>query len=78
MLLSQRMLEEWSFFFHFSDGDKDIFRFALLALRKRWAVPGRYVGVGALPGPTASGSFCGLSKLTQHSPSMARSSHADT
>lgn len=27
-------------------------------LRKRWAVPGRYVGAGALPGNTLSG-FCG-------------------
>lgn len=30
-------------------GDKDMFRFAFLALRKRWGVPGRYVSVGALP-----------------------------
>lgn len=48
-------------------GDKDLWRFALLALRKRWAVPGRHVGVvsiEALPGIP----FAGHSML-QHSPS---------
>ncbi|BGO95592.1 hypothetical protein NBRC10512_006759 [Rhodotorula toruloides] len=45
-----------------SQGDKDIFRFAFLALRKRWGVPGRYVSVGALPRDTVSG-FCGHSML---------------
>lgn len=39
-----------------------MFRFAFLALRKRWAVPGRYVSVGALPRDTMSG-FCGLTML---------------
>ena len=48
----------------FSDGDKDMFRFAFLAMRKRWAVPGRYVSVGALPSNTFTG-FCGHSML-QH------------
>lgn len=33
----------WPFFFTLSDGDKDIFRYAFLALRKRWAVPGQHV-----------------------------------
>lgn len=37
-------------------GDKDVFRFAFLALRKRWGVPGRFVGQGAFPSGTASGS----------------------
>lgn len=48
-----------AFFFpcSFSDGDKDMFRYAMLALRKRWGVPGRYVSVGALPRNTMSG-FC--------------------
>ncbi|KAL7412567.1 mannosyltransferase putative-domain-containing protein [Mrakia frigida] len=62
MLLSQHMLEDWPFFFAFSDGDKDIFRFAFLALRKRWAVPGRYLGVGAPP-EGRSHSFCGLTMM---------------
>lgn len=54
-----------SYFCHsFSDGDKDMFRFAFLALRKRWAVPGRYVSVGALPSNTMTG-FCGTTML-QH------------
>ena len=30
----------------------------MLALRKRWGVPGRWVGAGALPSGTASGEFC--------------------
>ncbi|KDQ21097.1 glycosyltransferase family 71 protein [Botryobasidium botryosum FD-172 SS1] len=58
LLLSMYMLEDWPFWFNFSDGDKDVFRFAFLALRKRWALPGRYVGAAAFPGPTASGPFC--------------------
>ncbi len=47
------------------DPAEDIFRWALLALRKRWAVPGRWVGVAALPGATASGDHCGHTML-QH------------
>ena len=31
----------------------------MLALRKRWALPGRYVGAGGLPHGTGSGDFCG-------------------
>jgi len=41
-----------------------MFRFAFLAMRKRWAVPGRYVSVGALPSNTFTG-FCGHSMI-QH------------
>lgn len=51
--------------FYFSDGDKDIFRWAMLALRKRWGVPGRWVGAAALPSGTASGDFCAHTML-QH------------
>ena len=57
-LLIQYMLENHEWWFYFSDGDKDIFRWAMLALRKRWGVPGRWVGAGALPSGTASGEFC--------------------
>ncbi|WWD22183.1 hypothetical protein CI109_106674 [Kwoniella shandongensis] len=64
-LLIQYMLENHEFWFYFSDGDKDIFRWALLALRKRWAVPGRWVGAAALPSGTASGDFCSHTML-QH------------
>lgn len=35
------MLKKHETYYEFSDGDKDLFRFAMLALRKRWAVPGR-------------------------------------
>ena len=51
--------------FYFSDGDKDIFRWAMLALRKRWGVPGRWVSAGALPSGTASGDFCAHT-MVQH------------
>ncbi|KAK6903885.1 hypothetical protein I203_107395 [Kwoniella mangroviensis CBS 8507] len=64
-LLIKYMLENHEFWFYFSDGDKDIFRWALLALRKRWAVPGRWVGAAALPSGTASGDFCSHTML-QH------------
>ncbi|EIW68801.1 hypothetical protein TREMEDRAFT_71915 [Tremella mesenterica DSM 1558] len=61
--LVQYMLERHTKWFHYSDGDKDIFRWALLALRKRWAVPGRWVGAAALPRGTLSGEFCSHSML---------------
>ncbi|GAA5821126.1 hypothetical protein JCM11251_001976 [Rhodosporidiobolus azoricus] len=69
MHLDALYLAEWmmdssrfKFWFNFSDGDKDMFRFSFLALRKRWGVPGRYVSVGALPRNTQSG-FCGHTML---------------
>ncbi|GAA5958578.1 hypothetical protein JCM3765_006679 [Sporobolomyces pararoseus] len=60
LLLADWMMDttRFKYWFNFSDGDKDMFRFAFLALRKRWGVPGRYVSVGALPSNTLSG-FCG-------------------
>ncbi|EJU06345.1 hypothetical protein DACRYDRAFT_97827 [Dacryopinax primogenitus] len=57
LLLSLYILLDWKFWYYFSDGDKDVFRFAFLALRKRWALPGRWVGGGALPSNSATG-FC--------------------
>ena len=60
--LRRRCLFQW---FYFSDGDKDIFRWAMLALRKRWGVPGRWVGAAGFPSGTASGEFCGHTML-QH------------
>ncbi|GAA6021382.1 hypothetical protein JCM10207_002029 [Rhodosporidiobolus poonsookiae] len=64
LLLAEWMMDSsrFKFWFNFSDGDKDMFRFAFLALRKRWGVPGRYVSVGALPRATLSG-FCGVTML---------------
>ncbi|KAK4688144.1 alpha 1,2-mannosyltransferase, partial [Tremellales sp. Uapishka_1] len=64
-LLIKFMLENHEWWFFFSDGDKDIFRWAMLALRKRWGVPGRWVGAAALPSGTASGDFCAHTML-QH------------
>ncbi|ORY27091.1 mannosyltransferase putative-domain-containing protein [Naematelia encephala] len=64
-ILIQYMLERHEWWFYFSDGDKDIFRWAMLALRKRWGVPGRWVGAAALPSGTASGEFCSHTML-QH------------
>ncbi|KAL8278623.1 hypothetical protein RQP46_008915 [Phenoliferia psychrophenolica] len=42
LLLSEWMMDSsrFKFWFNFSDGDKDMFRYSFLALRKRWAVPG--------------------------------------
>lgn len=40
--LVEFMLHNHEEYYNFSDGDKDLFRFAMLALRKRWAVPGRH------------------------------------
>jgi hypothetical protein len=48
---------DWPGYFKYSDGDKDLFRWAMLMLRKRWGVPGRWVAAGALPSNTPSG-FC--------------------
>ncbi|BGP20067.1 hypothetical protein JCM10213_003549 [Rhodosporidiobolus nylandii] len=64
LLLAEWMMDSTRFkwWFSMSDGDKDLFRFAFLALRKRFAVPGRYVSVGALPRNTMSG-FCGHTML---------------
>ncbi|GAA5904617.1 hypothetical protein JCM6882_004922 [Rhodosporidiobolus microsporus] len=64
LYLAEWMMDSsrFKFWFNFSDGDKDLFRFAFLALRKRWGVPGRYVSVGALPKNTMSG-FCGHTML---------------
>ncbi|GAA5929822.1 hypothetical protein JCM3775_006564 [Rhodotorula graminis] len=64
LLLAEWMMDSsrFKFWFNLSDGDKDLFRFAWLALRRRWGVPGRYVSVGALPRNTASG-FCGHTML---------------
>lgn len=59
------MLQEHHFFYYMSDGDKDLFRWALLALRKRWGTSGRFVGSAALPGPTLSGDFCSHT-MAQH------------
>ncbi|KAK4046908.1 hypothetical protein OIO90_006390 [Microbotryomycetes sp. JL221] len=66
LLLSEWMMDSsrFNFWFNFSDGDKDMFRFAFLALRKRWGLPGRYIGVGALPRNSMTG-FCGHTML-QH------------
>jgi hypothetical protein len=64
-ILIRFMLEHHDYFFYYSDGDKDIFRWAMLALRKRWGVPGRWVGAAALPHGTASGEFCSHTML-QH------------
>lgn len=58
LLLSKYMLEGHERFYMFSDGDKDIFRWATLSLRKRYGVPGRWVGGGALPRDSATGFCC--------------------
>ncbi|GAA6052517.1 hypothetical protein JCM3770_003805 [Rhodotorula araucariae] len=70
LLLVEHMLRDWRFWFRFSDGDKDLFRYAFLALRKRWAVPARHLSsaswrdLDAL-GPANRARFAGHSML-QH------------
>ncbi|GAA5834635.1 hypothetical protein JCM9279_007068 [Rhodotorula babjevae] len=55
LLLVEYMLVDWRFWFHFSDGDKDVFRYAFLALRKRWAVPARHLSSASWIDPNALG-----------------------
>jgi len=64
LLLAESMLKDWKYWFQISDGDKDVFRYAMLALRKRWALPGRYLGAAGLSWNTLSG-YCGHTML-QH------------
>ncbi|BEI87245.1 hypothetical protein CcaverHIS002_0705910 [Cutaneotrichosporon cavernicola] len=64
LLLSRYMLSRHEQYFKYSDGDKDIFRWALLMLRKRWAVPGRYVAAGSFPQDVETG-YCGHTMI-QH------------
>ncbi|GAA5998650.1 uncharacterized protein JCM10292_007130 [Rhodotorula paludigena] len=56
LLLVEHWLEDWRFWFQFSDGDKDLFRYAFLALRKRWAVPARHLAAASWLDPLALGS----------------------
>ncbi|KAL8286897.1 hypothetical protein RQP46_003903 [Phenoliferia psychrophenolica] len=57
--------EHWGFFFTLSDGDKDLFRYAFLALRKRWAVPGRQVSTAGWlkDGDIDTNRFCGTTMV---------------
>ncbi|GAA5881197.1 hypothetical protein JCM1840_001282 [Sporobolomyces johnsonii] len=55
LLLVEYMLKDWHFWFGFSDGDKDLFRYAFLALRKRWAVPSRSLASASWVDPNAVG-----------------------
>jgi alpha 1,2-mannosyltransferase len=64
LLLAEHMLKDWKYWFQISDGDKDVFRYAMLALRKRWALPGRYLGATGLSWDTLTG-YCGHTML-QH------------
>lgn len=64
LLLVEHMLRSWPFFFLISDGDKDLLRYAFLALRKRWAVPGRGIASASWLsdmelGEKKQGEFCG-------------------
>ncbi|ORY88796.1 mannosyltransferase putative-domain-containing protein [Leucosporidium creatinivorum] len=68
LLLVEHMLQDWPFWFKISDGDKDLFRYAFLALRKRWAVPGRTIGSASWTneaelGEAKKGDFCGHTML---------------
>ncbi|BGO98054.1 hypothetical protein NBRC10513v2_002054 [Rhodotorula toruloides] len=56
LLLVEHMLKDWRFWFQFSDGDKDLFRYALLALRKRWAIPARHLSSASWTDEVALGA----------------------
>ncbi|GAA5949842.1 hypothetical protein JCM21900_004220 [Sporobolomyces salmonicolor] len=56
LLLVEHMLKDWHFWFGFSDGDKDLFRYAFLALRKRWAIPSRSLASASWVDPNAVGA----------------------
>ncbi|KAM0752545.1 hypothetical protein T439DRAFT_286821 [Meredithblackwellia eburnea MCA 4105] len=62
LILSEWMMDSSRFKFNFSDGDKDMFRYSFLALRKRWGVPGKYVTAAALPSNSMTG-FCSHTML---------------
>ncbi|GAA5893045.1 hypothetical protein JCM6882_006924 [Rhodosporidiobolus microsporus] len=55
LILVEHMLRNWKFWFQFSDGDKDLFRYALLALRKRWAIPSSPLAPASWTDPLALG-----------------------
>ncbi|GAA5902632.1 hypothetical protein JCM8208_007024 [Rhodotorula glutinis] len=56
LLLVEHMLLDWPFWFRLSDGDKDLFRYAFLALRKRWAIPARHLSSASWTDPGMLGS----------------------
>ncbi|KAG0143192.1 hypothetical protein CROQUDRAFT_661603 [Cronartium quercuum f. sp. fusiforme G11] len=62
LLLSEYMLKDYKYWFQISDGDKDIFRYSMLALRKRWALPGKFLGAAGLSWNTQTG-FCAHTML---------------
>lgn len=55
--LTEYMLIRYQSWFSLSDGDKDLFRYAMLALRKRWTVPGAFIG-SASWGPERQAIYC--------------------
>ncbi|BGP14209.1 hypothetical protein JCM10213v2_002152 [Rhodosporidiobolus nylandii] len=68
LLLVEHMLKDWHFWFKLSDGDKDCFRYALLLLRKRWAVPSLPLSPASwretdVLGPDNEGRFAGHTML---------------
>ncbi|GAA6044137.1 hypothetical protein JCM8097_002789 [Rhodosporidiobolus ruineniae] len=77
LILVEHMLQQWRFWFNFSDGDKDLFRYALLALRKRWAVPSAPLAPASWPNPLELGAaheaqFAGHTMLQFGLPSEER------
>ncbi|ORX34456.1 mannosyltransferase putative-domain-containing protein [Kockovaella imperatae] len=68
IVLAEAMLEHDDFlklgqWAQFSDDPTDAMRWALLALRKPWAVPGRWIGVVSAKPEIESGASCGITTL---------------
>ncbi|GAA6010782.1 hypothetical protein JCM11491_002943 [Sporobolomyces phaffii] len=55
LILVEHWLKDWNFWFRFSDGDKDLLRYAFLLLRKRWSIPSHTLASASWSNPNELG-----------------------
>ncbi|GAA5928911.1 uncharacterized protein JCM15063_004005 [Sporobolomyces koalae] len=55
LILLEHWLSDWKFWFQFSDGDKDLLRYAFLLLRKRWSIPSHTLASASWTNPSEMG-----------------------
>ncbi|GAA5916742.1 uncharacterized protein JCM6883_000015 [Sporobolomyces salmoneus] len=55
LVLLEHWLKDWRFWFRFSDGDKDLLRYAFLLLRKRWSIPSHTLASASWSNPDELG-----------------------
>ncbi|GAA5960708.1 hypothetical protein JCM3765_007298 [Sporobolomyces pararoseus] len=55
LILLEYWLKDWRFWFRFSDGDKDLLRYAFLLLRKRWSIPSHTLASASWSNPAELG-----------------------